>query len=498
MPSVILAAAILAAPPTPQVWYGYGGNAQHTAQSQVKTQPLDKIIWKTPVDLNPPYSGDDLLVHYGEPSITAANTVVVPVKTGLNDGFKVEGRRGSDGRLIWQSMSKYTLPPHGWVPSYGLTLLPNGGVAFPNSGGRITVRASADAASSTLTNLCFFGTDNYNAARATYDANIKICTPLTAGPDGAVYFGYIALGDTPLHLKSGLAKVNPDGTATYQSATAISGDAGLTQIKQNCAPAISNGGTIVFITVYSGPYGRGKLVGVRTTNLARKFAVDLMDPKSGQYATIDADGTAAPLMAPDGDVFYGVLENGFGSNGYRGWLLHFSGDLKLQKTPAAFGWDNTPTIVPSKIVPFYRGTSPYLLFTKYNNYAGGGGEGLNRIALLDPNDSAIESRSGILAMKEIATQLGPTPDTDFLPDHPNAVREWCINSGAVDIPGKAIIANCEDGVLYKWDLTTNTLAQSIRLTAGIGEAYTPTLIGPDGKCYGINNATLFAIGTTTP
>jgi hypothetical protein len=101
-------------------------------------------------------------------------------------------------------------------------------------------------------------------------------------------------------------------------------------------------------------------------------------------------------------------------------------------------------------------------------------------------------------MKEIATQLGPTPDAEYISTHPNAVREWCINSAAVDIPGRAVLANCEDGVLYKWDLRTNTFSQQMRLTAGIGEAYTPVAIGPDGKVYAINNAILFAVGSPTP
>jgi hypothetical protein len=91
-------------------------------------------------------------------------------------------------------------------------------------------------------------------------------------------------------------------------------------------------------------------------------------------------------------------------------------------------------------------------------------------------------------MNEVITILGPTPNPD------GGVKEWCINSAAVDIPGKAVMANSEDGNLYRWDLTNNTLSQKIALTAGIGEAYTPTVIGVDGTAYAINDAILFAIG----
>jgi hypothetical protein len=64
----------------------------------------------------------------------------------------------------------------------------------------------------------------------------------------------------------------------------------------------------------------------------------------------------------------------------------------------------------------------------------------------------------------------------------------------VDPQTKSILANSEDGKLYRWDLTTNTLSQSVVLTTGIGEAYTPTVIGVDGHVYAINNAILFAVG----
>jgi hypothetical protein len=128
--------------------------------------------------------------------------------------------------------------------------------------------------------------------------------------------------------------------------------------------------------------------------------------------------------------------------------------------------------------------------TKYNNYEGiGTGNGENKIAILDPNATETDPVTGVTVMNEVLTILGPTSNSP-LP----GVKEWCINSAAVDIPGKAVMANSEDGNLYRWDLATNTLSQKVVLTSGIGEAYTPTVIGVDGTVYAINDAVLFAVG----
>jgi hypothetical protein len=67
------------------IWSGFAGNAQHTALSSVASQSLDGIRWRTPVDLSPQYTGNDLLIHYGSPLITGADTAIVPVKTGATD-----------------------------------------------------------------------------------------------------------------------------------------------------------------------------------------------------------------------------------------------------------------------------------------------------------------------------------------------------------------------------------------------------------------------------
>jgi hypothetical protein len=199
------------------------------------------------------------------------------------------------------------------------------------------------------------------------------------------------------------------------------------------------------------------------------------------------------MVGPDGDVYFGVLESGFGSNHLRGWMLHFDGALSQVKTPGAFGWDDTASVVPSSAVPSYTGTSQYLVLTKYNNYAGAGGDGLNKVAILDPHNTMIDPVTGATVMKEVITVLGATLDSEY-PNVSGAVREWCINTAAVDVAGKCAIINSEDGKVYRWDFVTNTLSQAMVLTSGIGEAYTPTIIGVDGTIYAISNAILFAVG----
>jgi hypothetical protein len=204
------------------------------------------------------------------------------------------------------------------------------------------------------------------------------------------------------------------------------------------------------------------------------------------------------MVAPDGRVYYGFLEAPFGSNASRGWLMPFDSLLVSTGAPGAFGWDNTPSVVPVSAVPGYSGSSPYLLMCKYNFYASpGGGDGVNKIAVVDPNQTQIDSYSGTTVMKEIRVLANPTPDMNYRPTYPNAVVEWCINTAVVDPASFSVLAGAEDGKLYRWHLGSNTFTETVVLTAGLGEAYTPTMCGPDGQVYAINNATLFAVGATT-
>jgi hypothetical protein len=479
-----------------RAWTNIGRDAQHAANAPVKAKTLKRIRWQTPVDLAPQLSGSDLLIHYGSPLITQDNTVIVPVKTGAMGGYRVEAHKGSDGSLQWMLSSDWVAAPHNWTPSFAPALTSHQRLFIPAEGGTVLYRNQPGSATGATGRLAFFGLSNYNANPAAYNSTVMISTPIMADSAGDIYFGFYVTGSNPSNLQGGIARIDASGHGTWISATAAAQDAGISQVVLNCAPAFSMDQQTVYITVGQGAdFSAGYLVALDATTLQPKARVLLKDPESGSNSLLLSDGSTSPTVGPDGDVFIGVLENPFPENNDRGWELHFDSTLSQAKTPGAFGWDDTPSIVPAGMVPSYTGASTYLLMSKYNNYAGvGTGDGVNKIAILDPHATEVDPITAVITMKEILTHAGVTADPDWRPQFPHAVKEWCINSAAVDPASKSILANSEDGTLYRWDLTTNRFTQRIVLTQGIGEAYTPTLVGPDGTVYAINNSILFAVG----
>jgi hypothetical protein len=476
---------------TPSAWTTGSRDAQHTGVSSISSQPLRRIHWQSPVDVQLQLNSGEILVHYGSPLITAQNTVIVPVKTGASDGFRVEARSGKDGSLLWMLNTDYSVPSAGFLPSFG-PALSNNRVVMPAAGGTVLVRDNADTAGGTMTRLAFYGIDAFNADPATFTANVKINTPITTDSQGTLYFGFLVSGTTSVALQSGVARVAVDGTGTWISASTASGDPQITQVNMSCAPALSVDGTHLYVGVNSTDDGFGYLLELDATTLLPINKIRLLDPVSHNDALISDESSASPTVGPDGDVFFGVLENPLSSHHDRGWLLHFSADLTAQKTPGSFGWDDTASIVDASLVASYQGTSKYLVMTKYNDYAGAGGTGRNEIAVLDPNAAQADFILANPVMKEVLTVVGATPDPSFM--LAGAVREWCINAAAVDPFTKSIIANSEDGKVYRWDLSSNTLSEAVTLTGGLGEAYTPTVIGVDGTAYAINRGVLFAVG----
>jgi hypothetical protein len=483
-------------------WSDYAHDPQHTALSPAASQPLANLHWQTPVDLNPQHAGGDpsgdLYIHYGSPLITRSNTVIVPVKTGAYGGFRVEAHVSTNGALKWMQSTDYVLPPHNWTPSFSPTLTPKNRLYFPGGGGTVYYCDSPDSTNiPVIGQIAFYGLTNYTANTNAYLGNVFIDTPITSDRYGNIFFGFQVTNATPLSLTSGVARIDVSGNGTWIAANVIVTNAGIVKVAQNCTPALANDHKTLYVAVNNGnPDGDfgvyGYLCALDSRTLAPLGSVRLKDVANpGNDANVPDDGTASPTVGPDGDVYYGVLENPCCVNHDRGWLLHFNSVLSQSKTPGAFGWDDTASVVPSSLVASYSGSSSYLLMTKYNNYSdpGIGGNGSNKIAVLDPMNTEIDPITGTTVMKEVLTVLGPTPNTGQ-----PGVREWCINTAAIDPFTKSILANSEDGKLYRWDLTSNSLSETFTLTTGVGEAYTPTVIGVDGTVYAVNDAILFAIG----
>lgn len=485
------------APVTGPAWFGYGRDAQHTGVSAATSQDLGRISWSSPVDLAPQYTASGaLLTHYGSPVVTTNNTVVIPVKTIATGGYRVEGRAGATGAIVWQATTDYLMPPRNWLPPYNVLLTQQGRLYAPGAGGKLLVRTDADAAGGTFAPQIFFGAATYNANQAAFDTTVFINTPLTADASGNIFFGFVVTGSNPAGLVSGIARVAPDGSGTWVGAAVAASDTSVQKPVMNCAPALSADGATVYIAVNRGSTHAtqtGYLLALNSTTLATRARVALVDPNTLANARLSDDGTASPVVGPDGRVFYGVLESQFPTHNARGWLLQFDPLLNPAGVPGSFGWDVSPTVIPTSMVPSYTGASTYLLALKYNNYLGvGTGDGLNRLAVLDPRSSQADPIvPSVPVMREIQTILGPTLDAGSSTGR----REWCINTMAADPQRRSVLANNEDGVLYRWDLATNTLSQNIRLNTGLGQAYTPTLVGADGAVYAISNAVLYSIRT---
>ena len=195
-----------------QTWQGYAHDPQHTAQSSVPSQPLTRIVWQTPVDLQPQFQGDDLHIHYGSPLITSANTVIVPVKTGATQGFELQARSGVDGSLLWTQTTDYILPPSSWTPSFGPTLTPQGRVYWAAAGGTLNYRGSVDVAGAVIPNQVSF----YVSRKLKLTDSVQISTPLTSDANGTIFFGYEVNGTAKKKLgASGVARVDMNGRGSF-------------------------------------------------------------------------------------------------------------------------------------------------------------------------------------------------------------------------------------------------------------------------------------------
>ena len=361
--------------------------------SPVASAGLGVIRWQAPVDLAPQYTGNDLLIHYGSPLVTAANTVIVPVKTGATGGFELQALSAANGTARWTLTSDYALMPsagangYSWTPSYSPTLTPSNRLYFAGLGGTVLYTDSPDAAGPTpptTGRLAFFGLSNYNANPSAYNSTVFINTPITTDAAGDIFFGFLVTGSNPLGLTSGVARIDANGTGSFVAVVS-----GMSQVATNSAPALSNDGSLLYVLESTGNFGSGKLVALNSQTLCPPGAGRSHGP--AQHCKSCGHHQRRHRLA-DRRARWRRLRRRAGE------------PLRVQPRPrlaaallrrpehdedprrlrlGRYGVDRPG--LDGAFVP--RGSSTYLLMTKYNNYAGEGGDGVNKIAILDPNAS---------------------------------------------------------------------------------------------------------------
>ncbi len=580
------------------IWGNFGGDPQHTDVSQVAAQPLNHLLWSTPLDLAPWGA-----VHYGDPVFTPGNTVIVPIKitwSGQNQNaqnFYVAGLNDVTGAVEWTSAvtgsvtgasnagpivittgtttglvtgdsvtvggvngntaangtftitvlnstqfqlngttgngaytsggtwafnpngASYIAPTYNWLAPLQPVYDPfSDRVYFPGPGGTLDYIAHPDnpgSSTPTVVQEAFYGLSNYTANESAYNSSIYTNTGLLVDRSGNVYFGFTETGTNPSGINDGgFVRISPSGVVTYTLAYAGVGQTndGNWNPAIGQTPALSNDGSTVYFGVTDSGYSlnfnnesKSYLVALNSTTMVAQDSVRMLDPATGAGAVLIDESTASPMVAPDNTVFMGVFSSNSAYNGSRGFLLHYSANLQTEYTPGAFGWDDTPSIVPTSMVPSYTGSSSYLILSKYNNYANAevgepyGGNGVNQIAILDPYaaqlDPNYDANPNLQVMAQVMTMASPSPDIpNAEAGDPNAVREWCTNGTVVDPATDSVYVNNEDGYTYQWNLGTGLVTNAVQITSGIGVPYTPTAIAHNGEVYSDNGGTLFALG----
>jgi hypothetical protein len=224
------------------------------------------------------------------------------------------------------------------------------------------------------------------------------------------------------------------------------------------------------------------------------------DGQPGSGRVLD-DSTSAPVVAPDGSIYYGAYTR---YNYAQGHLMRWTSTGTYLPTGAPyggfqFGWDTTPAVVSN-------GTS-FAVITKENHY-GDVGSYCNDDTICPPDRNATNP-----GYPEQYFMSSLTPDGQInwrwqntntqsctrnkdgsitcVSDHPVGF-EWCVNAPAVDVNG-TVFSNSEDGNLYEIN-SSGVLINTVFTNLAIGAAYTPLSIGPDGKIYTQNDGKLFVVG----
>jgi hypothetical protein len=393
---------------------------------------------------------------------------------------------------------------------------------------------------------------------AALDPEIFVAGPLTADARGNVYYNAIKLthGNEWLADAAGswLVKIAPNGRARTATIASLTPDAprgtdrcpgsfdpsqlpwppspdavpptetcGSQRVGLNIAPAVAPDGTVYTASVAHLSDRTAYLIAARP-DLSPKWAASLSDRlddgcgvllppngapggcRAGARAGVDPaqnrpgggqildNGTASPIVAPDGSVLFGVATR---YNWFQGHLMKFAPDGSYRGA-FPFGWDTTPGI------RVHDGT--WSIVTKENHYNLGSYCFDERFC---PHDRTAATPASPEAY--YITQLDRDLHVEWrwqntnplscsrdagghvscVSDHPDGF-EFCVNAPAIDRQGN-VYNNSEDGNLYVVR-PDGTLREHLFLDLALGAAYTPVSIGADGRIYTQNDGHLFVVG----
>jgi len=253
--------------------------------------------------------------------------------------------------------------------------------------------------------------------------------------------------------------------------------------------------------------GTASLPSTGTPGGCRRGAPDGVSPPDGMPGSgrVLDDSTSAPVVAPDGSIYYGAYTRySYGQGRLMRWSA--TGDYFATAGTAGgfeFGWDTTPAIFQYVAA---NGTPTFAVITKENHYNTGSYCSNGTICPPDrnanhpryPEEYFITSLAPDLSVNwrwqntnTSSCRRSPDGELTCTVDHPRGF-EWCVNAPAVDVDG-TVFANSEDGNLYEIN-RNGLLLNRVFTQLAIGAAYTPLSIGPDGRIYTQNAGRLFAIG----
>src|SRR5262245_41960938 len=143
-------------------WAGFAANAQHTAVARQAAQPFHQIRWRAKVDLNPVLTHHELLIHYGSPMISAANTVLVPTRVSNKAGYRVVAYSGTSGKQRWSLNTDYRPPAFAngvtaFTPPLPAVLTPRKSLAVAGAGGTVLLRGQVNKSAAAVRRMVFYG-----------------------------------------------------------------------------------------------------------------------------------------------------------------------------------------------------------------------------------------------------------------------------------------------------------------------------------------------------